>query len=88
MGETKERHLGFLVLKKIFKITLDLKIQHTDLSLYASGKNENLLCVITLQWFDDKRWNAKVWLRVTVNSDLKILMSSSKHDHSELLLLK
>lgn len=58
MGETKD--LGFLVLKKkIFKITLDLKIQHTDLSLYASGKNENLLCVITLQWFDDKRWNAK-----------------------------
>lgn len=29
-----------------------------------------------------------LWLRVTVNSDLKILMSSSKYDHLELLLLK
>lgn len=29
-----------------------------------------------------------VWIRLSVNSDLKILMNSSKYDHLELLLLK
>lgn len=29
-----------------------------------------------------------VWIRLSVNSDLKILMNSSKYNHLELLLLK
>lgn len=76
MGEIKERHLGFLVKKKKnFKITLGLKTQYTDFQVKMKT------CFVWSLYNDvmikDEISNL-VWIRLSVNSDLKILMNSSK----------